>query len=133
MAFKHGQGTKVEVGKGSGALTWTALVGIRDVQLPTAEIEEIDITHMGSNGVREYTSGLRDNGEVTYELLFDEASATHTLLQSIADSRETVQLRITFGTLVKTFVAFVKTYEITLAYDDANTSSVTFRISAEVK
>ena len=132
MAFSHGQGTKVEVGRGTSAIVWAELDGIRDVQLPTAEIEEIDITHMGSNGVREYTSGLRDNGEVTYELLFDEASTTHTLLQSIADSRETVQLRISFGTLVKTFVAFVKTYEITLAYDDVNTSSVTFRISAEV-
>jgi predicted secreted protein len=54
-----------------GAASYTAVGQINDIQPPSPTKETVDTTHMGSTGgYREFISGLKDGGEVTFQINF---------------------------------------------------------------
>lgn len=54
-----------------GAPNYVAVGEINDLQPPSPQKETVDVTHMGSTGgYREFISGLKDGGEVTFNMNF---------------------------------------------------------------
>ena len=141
--FTIGQGSSIGVAKlqaNGTPLTFTTLYGVQTVNLPVIDTDEIEITHMQSPaGQREFTSGLKDNGSVTVEMLWEPLSATDTLLNSILASGENVHVKFTVpvsfanaNNMTETYVGFLKTYERSSPTDAVKTASANFRISAKV-
>lgn len=142
-AFTIGQGSSIGVAKlqaNGTPLAFTTLNGVQVVNLPVIETDEIEVTHMQSPaGQREFVSGLKDNGSVTVDMLWEPLSATDTLLNSILATGENVHVKFTvpvaFGNannMTETYQGFLKTYERTSETDTVKTASATFRISAKV-
>ncbi len=130
-----GFGVKVEIGQGA-IPSWTELAKVGDVEFPTIEYEEIDVTNMQSaNRQKETIRGLADWGDFTVPMKYVPNSATDELLNDILDSGETVKIRITVpGTTpyVETFSGYLKTYARTLPVGEAMECEATFRINAKV-
>lgn len=134
MAFDIGHGTEVEIGRFiTSAYVFTELEGVTSFTPPVPEIEQVDVTHMKSPGrVRQFISGMVDMGEAEVVMNLDVGSDTDELLEEIAASRETVQLRYTIKTKIKTFTATLQSYEIAPNLDDKMEATATFKISEEV-
>jgi predicted secreted protein len=57
-----------------GAVNYVAVGEINDIQPPSPTKETVDTTHMGSvGGYRQFISGLKDGGEVTFNMNFSYA------------------------------------------------------------
>lgn len=134
--FSIGQGSKVLVAKtptGNTAPAFIELIGVQDIELPEAVREEIDVTHMGSNGTKEFIAGLTDNGEVAVEMNWEPKSPTDVLLASIRKSGEPVQIRFAVvGADPETFACYCKGYTRTAPVGGKLSATATFRISGEI-
>lgn len=120
----------------AGGTNYTDIAQVRTIKPPMVENEEIDVTtHDSTGGYREFIAApLKDGGEVTLELVWDPAGATHdatTGLLSGAVSAAAASFELTFpnGT-VWTFPGFVKAFEPgDLETDGEMTADVTIRVS----
>lgn len=127
-----GLGTQIFITKkGSGAVR-TKLAEIKDVKFPQGSADEIEVSHMDSPGVKEYISGLRDNGEVAIPMNWISGSPTDTLLTEIFATGETVEIEFVLAgeTDGETYEGFCKGYTRTAPVNEARTAEATFRISA---
>ena len=133
--FSIGIGTVISIGRGATPI-WTPLVGVKDVTLPEAAADKIDITNMGSpRYTKQYIRGLRDNGDVSFEVIWDPGSATDILLSSLDESDgEIVQIRFAIAGVSTPFIyrGFLSTYKRTAPVGDVMMSEVTFSISERV-
>lgn len=130
-----GIGVKVEIGRGA-IPSWTELEKVGDVEFPTIEYEEIDVTHQQSaNRQKEFIRGLADWGDFSVPMKFVPGSVTDDLLLELLDSGETVKIRITVPAttpFVETYSGYLKSYGRTLPVGDAMEAEATFRINAKV-
>lgn len=119
---------------------FVTLEGIKGgVTFPSSEADEIETTAHGDTR-RTYIAGLRDSGDVSFDLNYLPKSATDNLLIAIQDSGENVNIKITTpgiagnttNTYSETWVGFLKNYERTAPHDDVAEATVTFRISEKV-
>lgn len=84
MAKKAAFGTKLAVQYDQTG-SYVDVTFPKDISGPGVSRETIDITnHDSADGYREYLPGLGDGGEVSYDLVFDSASAAHETLYNTA-------------------------------------------------
>lgn len=57
--------------------TWTDIGQIRDISGPSFQQTSIDISNRSSR-IRQFVPGMLDNGEVTFDVVFDPDLATHS-------------------------------------------------------
>jgi hypothetical protein len=71
------------VGPNSAALSWNSVViaQVRDISGPAMVEDAVDVTTRENND-REYRAGLRDGSEITFDIIYDPALATHQTLQN---------------------------------------------------
>lgn len=71
------------VGPSAAALSWDSVVigQVRDISGPAMVEEAVDVTTRESSD-REYKPGLRDGGELTFDVIYDPDLATHNTLQN---------------------------------------------------
>lgn len=119
----------IETAIGSGE--YTALLEVTDIELPDAEAEEHDVTHMKSpNRTREFKPGLVDPGEISIKINWKAGNATDVELNSLKTSREVRGIKITFpDASVWTFSAFVKGYKREVPLGDTKTATVKLRLT----
>ena len=133
--FSIGIGSEVEIGRGATP-TWTKLVGVQDITLPTSTADKIDVTHMGSpNYTKQYIRGLKDNGDVTLEIIWAPGSPTDVLLQGLEDSAgEIIQIRFTIIGAAAPFIyrGFLSSYGKTAPVQDKLMTEAVFSISEKV-
>ena len=133
--FSIGIGTEVAIGRGATPV-WTTLVGVKDVTLPESTADKIDVTHMGSPDFsKQYIRGLKDNGDVTFEVIWEPDSVTDVLLSELEESNgEIVQVRFTIVGATAPFIyrGFLSAYKRTAPVEDTLMSEVTFSISEKV-
>jgi hypothetical protein len=56
----------------------TTVAGVTNISGPNLTLETIDVTnHSSTSGWREFVAGLKDGGEVTFDIVYDPAGATH--------------------------------------------------------
>ena len=65
------------------------LINVGDISGPEVNAETIDVTtHDSPNRFAEFISGMADGGEVSYDLVFDAASAPHAALYNAVADRK---------------------------------------------
>ena len=93
---KTGRGTSFSLGTGSPP-DFTAVANVSSINLAGQNAEEIDFTHLLSDGgFREFKQGFKDPGTISLELHFDPTNATHTDLLDRFVSGDVFDWRINF-------------------------------------
>lgn len=126
----------VTLGRGAGESPeqFTTIGLVTNIGGPDGSATEINTTHLGSAAM-EFLIGLRDEGQVTFDILYDPDNATHQGLLTDRDNKtlREFQLSLTDSTPTTwTFQAYVQGFSMNVAVDEAVTASVTLRISGTV-
>ena len=130
MANYAGFGTLLKLGG-------TTVAGVQNISGPSLTLETIDVTnHSSTSAWREFVGGLKDGGEVTFDLVFDPVAATHKNasggLLNLLTTRASGSFSLTFpdsGLTVWSFTAFVTNFEPGEPVDGALMASATLKIS----
>lgn len=98
--------------------------------------EQIDATHFGSAGNREYIGGLADGVEITVECNYIQNNAVQERIISDVAAKNTVNCKLTATDSSPqssfSFAAAALGWTINPAVDDRNTISFTFKISGAI-
>ncbi len=102
MAKYLGYGTTVKLDSASSG-SYTTIGQLGDVGGPDTSVDAVDVTtHDSASAAREFIMGLIDGGEVTLDIVYDPALATHQLLQTVLAARTNRPWRINFAGLATT-------------------------------
>lgn len=113
------------------AQTFTSIAGCKDITLPSATTDEVDITTHDSLG-KEFMDGDTDYGEVGFDINYDPSEPTHVLLQQLSASktRRTWQAIMTdIGAQTWEFEGWVKTFTLTAPVSGVYTATVAIRVT----
>lgn len=121
------------VGPNSAALSWNSVViaQVRDISGPAMVEDAVDVTTREDSS-RVYTAGLRDGGELTFDVIYDSALATHSTLLSflLAGSVGVAELQtVDVANLYDgfRFLAMVSAMTPEMPLEDALGASITLR------
>jgi predicted secreted protein len=129
-----GNGVLLKIGDSGGtAETYTTLAEVLDIDGPSQKRDSIEVTSHSSAGWREYIAGLRDGGEIKFDINFVPDDATQVTLRGVFDDGITANFQIVYpnGT-TDTFAATVTEYGTKSPVDGAVTESIGLKISGEV-
>ncbi len=115
----------------------TTVAGVTNIGGPGLTLETIDVTnHSSASAWREFVGGLKDGGEISVDIVFDPAAATHKNasggLLYLLTTRASASFTITFPDAAPTtwtFAAFVTSFEVGAPVADGLTASVTLKIT----
>lgn len=136
-----GYGSLIKMGDGTCAApgVYTTLAEVKSISGPKLEADTVDVTNLDSpNGYEEIIPTILRAGEVSLDLNFDPADNTHdstTGLISKWKSSTLAPFKIIFsdaGATEWTFCAYVTSFEPSVSVDEANTASVTLKVSGVV-
>lgn len=135
MAEYLAQGTKLSVDKTGGG-TYTDLADIVSFDGPSNTVGKIKTTNL-SSARHTYLPGLPDGGDLSFDLNFDAADATHTYLRSLADTLAVLTWQVSYPTLPKatldTFSGFLTEFKPSGGgADELITASVTIAITGAI-
>lgn len=131
MTKYAGLGTTLKRG-GTGG---TAIAQISNISGPGLSLDTEDVTtHDSSGGWEEVVATILRSGEVTVDIVYDPAAATHKNAAGglLADliSRTAQTYAITFpGAVSWSFSAFVTGFEPSAPHDGSLTASVKFKVT----
>jgi hypothetical protein len=113
------------------AKTFTSIKACKDISLPSAATDEIDITTHDSSG-KEFMDGDTDYGEVGFDINYDPAEPTHVLLQSLSMSksrRDWEAVMTNAPAQVWAFEGWVKTFTLSAPVSGVYTATVAIRVT----
>lgn len=124
---------------GASPDTWVPVGGVRAINdLRSGTATEIDVSDLSSTA-KEFVLGLADNGAMNLEMLYDPEDQGQIILETLRESSDSNQFRITIpnplnspATTVFTFVGFVQTFPFSIGVDAAITGTVTIRITGAI-
>lgn len=113
--------------------TFTAIKGCKDITLPSAATDEIDITTHDSAG-KEFMEGDTDYGEVGFDINYDPGEPTHVLLRQMSQAvpKETANWQAIMkdtGTETWEFAGWVKTFTLSAPVSGVYTATVAIRVT----
>ena len=118
--------------------TYTTFAQIRDIDGPSAEADQIETSHRDSL-FRKWQPGMRDGGELNFEIVFDPDLAGHdpTLANSVYKDWELGVVRnykMTFpGDAAKTttciFSGFISNFGFQAPMEEALTADITVKVN----
>lgn len=74
----HAQGTLLQRGDGASPEVFTTVAEVGSISGPSLTADLIDVTnHSSPSRFREYIQGLKDGGELTFDLNYQPTEATH--------------------------------------------------------
>lgn len=120
---------------------YTAVAQVRDINGPNMSRDTIEVTSRDSTGqAREYLAGLLENGEVTFDLVYDPDTTTHsasasggliTLLAAGTSNNFRVSFADTTATTA-TFAGLVTGFQPKMPLNGAQTADVTIKVSGQI-
>lgn len=137
------QGTLVELGNGGTPTeTFTPIAQLKSIDGPSLDTDDIDVTtHDGSDGFHEYIPGLKEGGELSFDINFIPDNAGHSaasgvLSKYLEDGQSKIHnFAIRFPDASSAsgirwiFPGYVKGFGITAPVDDVLGASVTIKVS----
>ena len=113
--------------------TFTSIKGCKDITLPSAATDEIDITTHDSSG-KEFMEGDTDYGEVGFDINYDPTEPTHVLLRAMSQAvpKETANWQAIMkdtGTETWAFAGWVKTFTLTAPVSGVYGATVAIRVT----
>lgn len=112
----------------------TPIADIISIGGPGMSRDTVDVTTLGSTGgYREFITGLRDGGTLTFELLFSKAgyNAMKTDFESDEPVTYTIELPDSDNTIIG-FDGLVTDFPVTIPLDDKVSISVTVKITGNI-
>lgn len=130
-------GTLLKIGNGGGSETFTTIAEVLDISGPSFAVATEEVTSHDSSGWREYVPTLREAGEVTFELLFNNGAtqgfAGGLYNDMINKTKRNFQLVIpTTSSKTGSFAAHVTGWEFSLAVEGVIRASLTLQITGAV-
>ena len=127
---------------GSPTEIFTKIASVKDLDGPSLSRDTIDVTsHDSVSKYREFLAGLKDGGEVTFDIEFDPSDTTHAGtngLMKMFEDDEPVHFQLittvaaTTGYWGFTFSALVTGFEPSMPVEDSLKASVTLKITGPV-
>lgn len=96
MAYKSNRQTKLQIGSGSGTITWADVPQLRNVPALEMTEEKIEVTHHGSENREYIPSGLSDPGDYEFEMETDRSNAVHQQIYALRKSEAVVPWRLIY-------------------------------------
>jgi hypothetical protein len=132
-----GHGTLLKRGNGATPELFETIAEVTSITPPQMESDDIEVTHMESpGGYKEYIPGLREAGEVSFEVNFLPAHPTHNGTTGLAADHRNRTIRnwrieLAGGGAVWTFPGYVKTFNVSIPVDDKVPAAVTLKVTGE--
>lgn len=129
---------KVDI-DGSGAGTAAVIGQVRDISGPGLSRDAIEVTSRDSTSIwREFIKGLKDGGEVGFDIVFDPDLATHAsatgILKDLTDDSTIASWIVTFPDTTPTtwtFDGILTAFEPKMPMDGELSADVTVKVSGE--
>lgn len=122
---------------------WIDLGEVSNITLPSATVDQVDVTHMQSPGrTREFIDGLIDAGECSFDMNYVPGSEGDLILLEILaippGTSRTQTLRVVFpdqggGNEVRAFSGNLQSYSPTAPTDDKMVATVTWKVTSLVQ
>jgi hypothetical protein len=128
------QGTTIGLGDAASPELYPAIPQVTNLSGPDGSASEIDVTNLSSTA-KEFILGLKDEGSISMDIIWDERLASHASLRSLFASGASNNFRISdAGSPIKnyTFPAFVSTLSMSSGVDEVQRASVNLRISSAI-
>lgn len=129
-------GTLLKIGDGATAEAFTTIAEVMDISGPSQTLATAETTSQTSaNKARTFIGTVLDGGEVTFDINYEPAGATHDQTTGLIKDQTDMTVRnfeLVFpdaGTTTWSFAALVTNFEPTAPVDGALTASVTLKIS----
>ncbi len=136
MAAISSFGTLLKIGDGAPTEVFTTVAEVMDISGPTQTLATAEVTpQTAANRARVFIGTLIDGGEVSFDINYEPAGATHDQLTGLLKDMRDVTLRnfqVIFpdaATTTWSLAAFVTTFDPTAPVDGALTASITLKIS----
>jgi hypothetical protein len=133
-----GYGAVFEIATENSPDSYVALAEVTNITPPSADVDQVDTTHMQSPGrYREFIDGLIDGGECSCEINFIPGNATDQrmfeLLALPTGVTHARNCRISFANGVTwSFLGTLTGYEPDVPVDDRMTATITFKVSGAI-
>lgn len=130
-------GSILQLGDGATPEVFTAIAEITELTPPQMSRDDIDVTsHQSSDGYREFISGLRDGGEVSFKANWLPTNSTHDgttgLLETFNDDVNHNWKVILPNTLITiAFSGFLTAFEPDLPIEEQAQLSGTIKVSGK--
>jgi predicted secreted protein len=130
-------GSTLYAGDGSTPPVYTAVAEITELTPPAMSKDSIDVTsHASSDGYREFISGMRDAGEVSFKANWLPTNVTHDgttgLLESFNDDELHLWRVVAPDTLITIeFYGFLTAFEPDLPLEEQAQLSGTIKVSGK--
>jgi len=129
------QTTKFQVSDGGDPEAFNDVPQIKSISgLGSGQSQEIDVTDFDSTG-KEFVQGLKDEGSVSIDMVYDPNDTQQTRLETIRSNQETTNFKIVLSDTNNTnfeFAGFITSFEKTLEEDDVMRASVSIRITGAI-
>jgi predicted secreted protein len=132
-----GPGFLLSKGDGGSPENFTTVTEVKDIKGPQLKLDTVDVTNQSSpGGYEEIVATIRRSGEVTFDVQFQPADATHDAVTGvIADLNNRVlrNWRLNFPNQARkwSFAAYVTGFEETAPVAGILTASLTLKISGQ--
>lgn len=130
-------GSTLQIGDGGTPEVFSDVAEILELTPPSMSRDDIDVTsHQSADGYREFISGLRDGGEVTFKANWLPTNSTHDgatgVLESFNDNANHNWKIILPGSLITiSFVGFLTAFEPDLPIEEQAQLSCTIKVSGK--
>ena len=132
-----GFGTLLKIGDGAGTESFTTVAEVLDVDGPSKTMSTAEVTNQSSaNGYSEHIGTILHGGEVTFDVNWQPAAATHgaTGLNNDMDNKTLRNFQLVHtdaGTTTWSFAALITALSPTSPVDGASVASITLLISGK--
>lgn len=130
------QGTLLQLGDGGTSEVFTTIAEVLSLTGPTLTRDTIDVTNQSSTGgFREFINGLKDGGEVSFDLNYIPTEATHdasTGLLADYESGVSRNFKLIFpdtGATTWLFTGVVRDFQISAEVDSQLRASCVIKVS----
>jgi len=135
MSSISSQGTLFQIGDGASPNVFTTIPQVTNLNGPDGSSTEINTTSLSSTA-HEFILGLKDEGSVSADMIWDERDTQHSALRTLFSNGTSQTFRITDSgspLVTYTFLAYVQQLSVTMGVDEVNRATVNFRISGSME
>lgn len=125
-------GTLLKIGDGGGSETFTTIGEVNDISGPSLTVNTEEVTSHDSAGVREFIPTLKEFGEITFDINFNNAATQGfsggLYNDAINRTKRNFQIVIpTTSAKTGSFAAYVTGFELQEPVDGVLKASITLR------
>lgn len=129
---KIGYGVLFKIGNGATPEVFTTVAEVTNITPPGMSRDSVDASHEQSpNAWREFIPGMKDGGEVSFDINFVPGGSTTLLLLAEMDAAPGNKQIVWPTGEIMSFVSFETGFEPDTPIDDKMVATVTYKVSGQ--